>query len=132
MSFQLFICKNGKACCRETGENYFVSQIIQKNDYTKWLDYGKIKNSLFLRYRQAGDEMQIGSEGHHKKLKRLFIDEKVPKNRRDCCLLLAEGNNVLWIPGLRMGDGCRIGEDTEQALRVSVQYKPTGKSEKNG
>ena len=128
MSFQLFLCKDGKAWCRKTGEDYFISQIIQKNDYTKCVDYGKIKNGLFLRYRQAGDEMQIGNAGHHKKLKRLFIDEKVPREQRDCCPILAEGSNVLWIPGLRMGDGCRIDAHTEQVLRISVQFKPTGKS----
>lgn len=124
--FHLFFCENGNAVCRETKEIYPISQIIQKNDYTKCLDYGKIEGRLSLRYRRTGDEIQIGSTGHHKKLKRLFIDEKVPKEQRDSLLLLAEGNNVLWIPGLRMGDGCRVGAHTKQLLRVVVQYKQAG------
>ena len=54
--------------------------------YTKWLDYDKIKG-LTLRKRLPGDYIEIsGSESGRsvkKKLKKYFIDNKIPQEERN-------------------------------------------------
>jgi tRNA(Ile)-lysidine synthetase-like protein len=54
---------------------------------------------LFIRNRQAGDrmELRVGT----KKIKDIFIDQKVPALERDTLLLLANQDRVLWIPGIK-------------------------------
>ena len=53
------ICENW----RELGE-------IPQKDYTKWFDYDKIKNDIFLRNPMEGDYLTIDANGKKKKLSR--------------------------------------------------------------
>lgn len=68
------------------------------NKYT--LDYDMINNSLLFRRRQPGDYIIINQGKSKKKLKRFFIDNKIDKQLRDDLLMLADGSEILWIPGL--------------------------------
>lgn len=90
---------------------------IPKNQCTKWFDYDKIKSTLCLRYRRNGDYITL-AQGGHKTLKKYFIDEKIPRQRRDQLLLLAEGNHILWIIGLRISEYYKVTDDTKTILRV--------------
>ena len=56
---------------------------------------------LVLRHRRAGDEFEPVGLGGKKKLKDFFIDEKIPRSKRDEYWILASGNRVFWILGLR-------------------------------
>ena len=49
-----------------------------------------------------------------------MIDEKIPVNKRDKLYILADGGNVLWIPGYRMGDYYKLGDDSGRVLEVTV------------
>lgn len=73
-------------------------KIIVKNSCTKWFDYDKIKTMLEFRYPREGDYLLMNAEGSKKKLNRLMIDQKIPKDYRDKMWVLAEGSHVLWIP----------------------------------
>lgn len=77
-----------------------------KNSCEKWFDYDKIENTLKLRSREPGDYLQIDSLGGRKKLKDYFIDVKIPKEKRDRVLLVADTDHVVWI----IGYGNRISE----------------------
>lgn len=73
---------------------------IPPNVYTKAFDYDKIKNSfsrLDIRTRRAGDK--IATAGGTKKLKKLFIDMKIPRSIRNRALVLAGGGEALWVEG---------------------------------
>ncbi len=99
---------------------------IAKKRYTKWLDYGKIQDSLVFRKRQSGDYLTLDGAGHKKKLKSYFIDEKVPKQKREQTWLLADGAHIAWVTGGRISAAYRVTEDTEQILEVQM----TGGNEK--
>ena len=79
-------------------------QEIPKNQYTKWFDYDKIKGTLSVRTRRTGDYL---------------IDEKIPKEKREQILLLAEGSHVLWVVGFRISEYYKIEEHTENILQVT-------------
>ncbi len=91
---------------------------IPKNQCTKWFDYDKIKGALSVRTRRPGDYLLLPSGGK-KTIARLMIDEKVPKEKRDQILLLAEGDHVLWAVGLRISEYYKVEEQTENILQVS-------------
>jgi tRNA(Ile)-lysidine synthase len=50
-----------------------------------------------IRGRQPGDWIQFPYG--RKKLKDWFIDQKIPSEKRACAVILAAGQQVLWIPG---------------------------------
>lgn len=95
-------------------------QKIPENGYTKWIDYGKINFNVRLRTRQSGDYLQIDTEGGHKKLKKYFIDEKIPQKERDRRLLLADGSHIIWVIGLRISEAYKVTQETERILCVQV------------
>lgn len=114
------------------GEKYFISEInryillsrheekIPQNCSkicTKRIDYDKIKGKIQLRTRQAGDT--IGIKGGRKKIKELFIDEKIPADRRDTIPLLACGNSII-LAGDRLGQDYYIGGATKNVLYIYI------------
>lgn len=60
-------------------------------------------DSLRWRERQPKDSMWLSGVGH-KKLKKIFQEGKIAKEARQGVPLLACGEDILWIPGVRVGD----------------------------
>lgn len=97
---------------------------IPKKQCTKWFDYDKIKGTLYIRTREAGDYYLIG-DGKKKRLKRFFIDEKIPEAVRGTIPLLAEGNHVLWIFGYRISEHYKLSDSTRTVLEVRIHKGET-------
>ena len=93
---------------------------IPKKKYTKWLNYDKINCDLWLRKRAGGDYLTIDSEGHTKKLKEYFIEEKIPADCRKSIWLLARDAHVLWVVGGRMSADYRVDPHTDKILEVQM------------
>ena len=93
---------------------------IQQKTYTKWFDYDIIKCKLVIRSKRAGDTITVSKDGHIKKIKSYFIDEKIPADKRSMIPLIAEENNILWVIGRRMSSGYQITENTGTILEIKV------------
>ena len=98
------------------GENAEIS----KNRYTKCFDYDKIKGSFQIRTRQAGDYLVIDDDGHKKRLKEYFVNEKIPSDKRDAMLLLTQADKVLWVIGGRISADIKIDGNTRRILKVLI------------
>ena len=77
------------------------SMNIPKNNYTKWIDCGKIMNKIVMRRPMEADYFYI-NETNTKKLSRYMIDMKIPRREREKLLVIAEGDHVLWVIGGRV------------------------------
>ncbi len=100
-------------------ENYEKSMKIPQNRYTKWLDYDIIKDTLRFRTRRPGDRIQVLARGGRKKLKDYLINEKIPRSKRDRLVLLAEGDEILWVVGYRLSEKVKITENTKRILKLT-------------
>jgi tRNA(Ile)-lysidine synthase len=100
--------------------NYKKSMIIPQNGCTKWFDYDKIENTVLVRTRREGDFIQIDSNGNRKKMKSLFIDDKVPRERRNLLPLLADGEHIMWVIGGRMSEAYKVSAETKVILEISL------------
>ena len=58
-----------------------------------------LARALVLRPRQTGDEIALPRRGGTKTVKKLFIDEKVPRRERERIPVLADGRGVLAVAG---------------------------------
>lgn len=101
--------------------SYNKNQQIPEKTYTKWLDYDKIEDTLEIRTRREGDYYILDEQGRQKKLNRYFIDEKIPRECRDRVLFVAEGSEILWMPGGRIGARYKISDTTRQVLELKYQ-----------
>ena len=99
------------------------TEIFDKNEYKKekncvYFDYDKIcGRQLYVRNRRNGDV--IKTEAGTKKLKDLFIDSKIPLNKRNRLPLLVCENEVLWVCGLRRSDKYKINTETKRVIKIS-------------
>ena len=59
-----------------------------------------VKGALVLRSREPGDTIRLARGS--KRLKKLFIDEKIPAGRRDRILVIADDAGVVQIPELNL------------------------------
>lgn len=118
-----------------------VNDIIDKNlmndNCTKYFDYGKIKHyiaenkecdGLVIRHRAMGDYMIIGyAEPQHrekrKKIKEIFIDSKIPAEKRPEVWLCAIGNRVLWAAGVRRCAEFLVDRDTKELFKLELKQK---------
>lgn len=64
-----------------------------------YLDRDKVDGVLLLRPRQTGDEIALPRRGGTKTLKKLFIDEKVPRREREHIPVLADRAGVAAVAG---------------------------------
>ena len=93
---------------------------IVREKYTKCFDYDKIKNMLFVRTILSDDYIIINNEGKKQKVRKYFINAKVPLEERKSRLLIADGDNIPWIVGMRDGCGCRVDDNTKKILIIKI------------
>lgn len=112
--------------CRvyEMSEGNGETRIPQKS-YTKCFDYDIIKHTPSVRSRRPGDYLVIGKNGGRQKLKSFFINEKVPRRKRDHLFLIADGSHIMWIPGMRMSAEYQISEKTKRILEIKITEEKT-------
>jgi tRNA(Ile)-lysidine synthase len=85
-------------------------------------DYDKIGPILKLRNRRPGDWFcPTGMGGKHKKIQDYFVDEKVPRRKRDLVPLLCSGGDILWVVGLRTDERFLPGPNAKRVLVVQVK-----------
>lgn len=79
-----------------------ASTEIEKSNYIIRLNSNEIALPLKVRTRKEKDTMQVKNLKGTKKIKDIFIDEKVPKNRRETIPIVVDQNDtILWLPGLK-------------------------------
>ncbi|MCR5784131.1 MAG: tRNA lysidine(34) synthetase TilS [Eubacterium sp.] len=97
-----------------------MEKIIAQNPYTKFVDCDKISDSLKIRHPKAGDYLVINDKGDTKKLSRLFIDEKIPKESRETMTVFADGDHIIWAVGTRLSSFYKVSEETTDILKISL------------
>lgn len=85
-------------------------------------DYDKMHGPVKLRNRLPGDRFcPLGMAGKSKKIQDLFVDSKIPQRRRETLPLLAAGDDIIWVVGLRTDERYRITADTSTVMSVQIR-----------
>ena len=86
---------------------------ISKKEYTKMIDCGKIKSTLVLRKPLPDDYIVISKDGGKKKLSRYFTAEKIERELRQAVPVVADGNEIVWVVGMRLSERYKIDSETQ-------------------
>lgn len=89
------------------------------NIYTKRFDCDKIVGTLNLRSLKQGDKIYIKDVGS-KKITRFLTDKKIPGRDRDKIPLLADGESILWIVGMRASG--KHEADIDSIKTIAIQF----------
>lgn len=75
---------------------------------------------MTLRNTVPGDRLNLwGMEGS-RKVKKIFIDLKVPREQRKLIPLLVKDSEILWIAGVRRGSGAGVTDSTREVVEVEI------------
>lgn len=123
--FEYIVEIPGSVKIEETGEEIIVSLVRPEEVHFEsgkeaFMDYSTLILPLCVRNMREGDRIQpLGMKGH-KKLKSVFIDEKIPWRKRRQLPLVVDGHSVVWIPRLRLSERVRVTETTEKVVKVRI------------
>ena len=129
---EIILYKDELDCNSIDFENYGITFVIidnkkniefSNNVLIKFFDYDKIKEKLIIRKRVNGDKMTpLGMKGS-KKIKDIFIDLKVPIQKRDEAPVLCFDNEIAWLVGYKVSENFKITKDTKRIIKITVARK---------
>ena len=79
-----------------------IDKIDNNSNYMTRLSSSELALPLYVRNRKDSDIMGVKGMNHNKKLKDIFIDEKIPASDRELWPVVEDSlGNVVWLPGLK-------------------------------
>lgn len=84
------------------------------------LDIQDITLPLYFRNRHVGDKIELKGTNGSKKLKEIFIEAKIPLEKRDQWPILVDSHDViLWIPGLKKS---KYNKQKDEKCDIILKY----------
>ena len=72
------------------------------NNYVTYLNSSELKLPLYIRNFRPGDKMTIKNMEGHKKVKDIFINEKIDRQiRYNYPVVIDSSGEVVWLPGIK-------------------------------
>jgi tRNA(Ile)-lysidine synthase len=124
-SFRIEMTKPGVIVLPNGGEiksEYITGEIPAANSSSAIFSVNRINWPVIIRSRNIGDRMTIkGMEGS-KKLKSIFIDQKVPVQERNMWPVLTDKEDrIIWLPGLKKSSFEGIDYTAKQYILFTYQ-----------
>ncbi len=92
----------------------------QAGQQVAFFDMNSLNFPLTIRNLRAGDRFRpFGLKGTQK-VKKYFIDHKVPKEKRRVCPVLLSGGCIIWLMGHRLAEDGRVTPVTREILRAEI------------
>ncbi len=94
-------------------------QVFYKSFNTFCVDCGTINfASLCVRTRRAGDRLRLTENGGSRTLKKLLIDRKIPRCRRDGLAVIADKNGVIAVQDIGMDHSRRPQGGARMQIKI--------------
>ncbi|RZB34080.1 MAG: tRNA(Ile)-lysidine synthase [Desulfobacteraceae bacterium Eth-SRB2] len=87
---------------------------------TGFFDRDALSFPLVLRNFRHGDRFApLGMTGTQK-IKKFFIDKKVPRKERTRCPILLCRGKIIWVAGYRIDDSVKVKSSTKNVLKIEL------------
>lgn len=93
------------------------------NSFVQFFDYDSLKRGINIRNRRDGDIFKPLRSNGTKKLKKYFIDSKIPRELRDKIPLICIDNEIVWVVGYKMSDKFKVTENTKRVLKIEYNRR---------
>jgi len=104
-----------------TIENLYSQVLANKDPNQSWVERKSLKDPLIVRKRQPGDRFSpLGMGKHSIKLSEFMINVKIPRRARDAWPLVCAGDEIVWVPGYRLGHPFQITPATHEAIYMRL------------
>lgn len=96
---------------------------ISGDEHIANMDLSAIKGDIKVRPWHEGDRMMPLGMGFEKKVQDIFVDKKIPFQKRRRWPILCDQEKIIWIPGVKLDDRVKVREGTEKVLRIESVWK---------
>ena len=103
----------------------YMSEMVATNTNDAiQLNRSDIVLPIIVRTREPGDRMSLKGMQGTKKIKDIFIDQKIPVDERNHWPIITDSNNrVLWLPALKKCHDAKVGHDSHDYILLSFRKK---------
>ena len=79
---------------------------------------------LHIRTKTPGDKLILKGSNNTKKIKDIFINEKIPITERQTWPIVTDDNNeIIWLPGLKK---TKFDREKDQNYDIIIRYQKKG------
>ena len=97
-----------------------LSHLCESGQHTGFFDRDELSFPLVLRNFRQGDRFTpLGMTGTQK-IKKFFINEKVPRKERLRCPILLCREKIIWVAGYRIDESVKVKPTTKNVLCVEL------------
>lgn len=105
---------NGKKIIQVEEENSNGNDVCRLNTCD-------IQLPLYVRTRKIGDFMEVKGLNGHKKIKDIFIDEKIPVDKRNEWPIVVDSlGNIVWLPGIKKS---KFNKSKKEKYDIILKYE---------
>ena len=92
------------------------------NPFLAWVDIDELNSPMLVRKRKSGDRFHpLGMDGHSIKLADFFINVKIPSRAREAWPLIIFEDDIVWVPGYRIGHNFRLRSSTRKVGKLKLE-----------
>lgn len=104
--------------------NHTIEIIDETTDHSNFvtkLNSKEIKLPIHIRSKKDGDKLVLKGLNKQKKLKDIFIDEKVPIDKRNSWPVITDDNDeIIWLPGLKK---TKFDREKQRNYDIIIRYR---------
>lgn len=116
----------------DINESFQVDKITGGGEDKAWFDLDKIDFPLIIRNFIHGDRIRPYGLSGSQKIKKLFIDRKIPRDRRSAVPILESSGSIIWVAGIRRGCQAKVSRKTRKVLQVQAFWSSSSQSGSGG
>ena len=106
----------------DSSQEVLVQQQVDPERQAGTIDAQAAREGLWVRSRRPGDVFRpLGLGGRTKKLQDVFVDRKVPRDRRDQVPLVVDAEDrIVWVCGVGPSEDARVTGSTQSVVTLTV------------
>jgi len=85
-----------------------------------WLDKDRVSFPLSLRPLVPGDRFRPAGAPGAKKMQDFLVDAKIPRWLRPHLPLVTSGDDIIWVPGLRLAESVQLTSRSSGVLELTI------------
>jgi tRNA(Ile)-lysidine synthase len=94
---------------------------LYRSGSTAYFDFHKLALPLVARSWREGDRLVPFGLSGSKKVHDIFTDEKIPVTERARIPIVCDGEEIIWVAGVRRSERARITDETRTVLRITMK-----------
>jgi tRNA(Ile)-lysidine synthase len=109
------------------GEAEPALEVVKPDPWTARLDAEALIEPLSIGTRRSGEVFEPFGMGRKKmKLGDFFTNVHLPTRAREHWPLVRSGDDVIWVPGFRIAEFCKVTAKTKRVVELELKKEKAG------